>query len=147
MFKTILSVLGISLLAACASKPTGLTMYQLETEPYLITSRNRLPIDFPHVQKNLFQHQATCQQQYQFKMAENESSFAYVIYQPENTLGLEDAVVLSMVLLHDRSINVKAYSYKPGNMDRVHQMLTAIMMPENCGIDSSWENTIGKEEE
>lgn len=146
MIKKLVAILSLSILSACANQTTGLTMYQLESDKYLLTYRNRLPIDFPDIQKNLFKHESVCHEKYTFKMAKNESAYAYVIYQPEGTTGLEDAVVISVVLLHDRSTNMKAYSYYPGNMDRVHRMLTAIMEPDNCGIDTSWENAIGKDE-
>jgi hypothetical protein len=139
--KAILALASLAVLSACASQSTGLTINQLETDRYQLTERRRLPIDFPQVQQNLFRHAAKCGQVYTFEMVPNESAFARVIYRPApEDVRWEDSVVLSLVLLHNRTINVKAYSYQAGQMDRVHEMLTAIMKPEACKADSSWEN-------
>ena len=139
--KAILVLASLAVLTACASQPTGLTINQLETERYQITERRRLPIDFAHVQQNLFRHAAKCGQVYTFEMVPDESSFARVVYRPApGDARWEHSVVLSLVLLHNRTINVKAYSYQAGQMDRVHEMLTAMMKPEACKADSSWEN-------
>ncbi|WP_322997378.1 hypothetical protein [Castellaniella sp.] len=137
---------AVLLLSACASQPTGLTVDQLETSPYLLTERRRLPIDFPAIQQNLFRHAALCGQTYTFEMLPRESAFGRVVYRPTPDAGWADSVVLSLTLLHDRSTNVKAYSYYSGQMDRVHQMLTAMMKPAACQADTSWENKLDVED-
>jgi len=50
--------------------------------------------------------------------------------------------VLSLTRLHNRPVNVKAYSYRAGQMDRVHEMLTAMMKPDACEANTSWENKL-----
>lgn len=130
------------LLPACTATPPGLQVDQLETERYLITERRRLPIDFPEVQKNLFKHERVCGVRYTFEMLPNESAFARVVYRPEADSGWEDAVVLSLVRLHNTTINVYAYSYYPGQGERALEMITAFMKPESCQADRSWENTL-----
>lgn len=138
--KTIYLLASLAVLSACASQPRGLTVNELETSSYQVTERRRLPIDFPAVQQNLFRHAAACGQTYTFEMVPNESSFGRVVYRPTPDAGWDRSVVLSLTLLHNRTINVKAYSYYSGQMDRVHEMLTAMMKPELCQADSSWEN-------
>ena len=48
--------------------------------------------------------------------------------------------MLDLTLLHNRSINVRAYSYRAGQMDRVHKMMTAMLQPDSCEASSKWEN-------
>lgn len=127
-------------LAGCASSPRGLTLNELETPRYQLTERRRLPIDFPKIQQNLFRHAKVCGVTYTFEMEPRASAFGRVVYRPEPDAGWDRSVVLSLVLLHNRTVNVKAYSYYAGEMDRAHQMLTAMMKPESCEPDSSWEN-------
>jgi hypothetical protein len=136
------SLASLAVLSACASQPRGLTVNELETPRYLVTERRRLPIDFPGVQQNLFRHAQACGQTYTFEMVPNETSFGRVVYRPTPEAGWDRSVVLSLVLLHNRTVNVKAYSYYSGQMDRVHEMLTAMMKPELCRADKSWENKL-----
>lgn len=138
--KTIYLLASLAVLSACASQPPGLTLNELETSRYQLTERRRLPIDFAGVQQNLFRHAAVCGTTYTFEMAPNTSTFGRVVYRPTPDAGWDRSVVLDLTLLHNRSINVKAYSYYAGQMERVHEMLTAMMKPELCQADSSWEN-------
>ncbi len=140
--KTIYALSCLAVLSACASQPQGLTLNELETPRYQVTERRRLPIDFPGVQQNLFRHAAACGQTYTFEMAPDASSYGRVVYRPAPDAGWDRSVVLSLTLLHNRTINVTAYSYYAGQMDRVHEMLTAMMKPELCHADSSWENKL-----
>ncbi len=139
--KTVFALASLAVLAACAT-PAGLTIDQLETDRYQVTERRRLPIDFPRVQQNLFRHAKVCHETYTFEMVPGESAFGRVVYRPTPGAGWEDSVVLALTLLHNRSINVKAYSYRSGQMERVHQMFTAMMKPDTCVADSSWENKL-----
>ncbi|CDM24909.1 hypothetical protein [Castellaniella defragrans] len=129
-------------LAGCAAQPAGLGLDQLETERYLLTERRRLPIDFAGVQRNLFRHARTCGETYTFEMVPGESAFGRVVYRPTPDAGWDRSIVLSLTLLHNRSINVQAYSYHAGQMDRVHRMMTAMMKPDSCQADTSWENKL-----
>lgn len=140
--KTAFVLASLALLSACASTPPGLTLHDLETDRYLVTERRRLPIDFAQVQQNLFRHAEKCHVTYTFEMVPNQSSYGRVVYRPTPDADWEHSIVLSLVLLHNRSINVKAYSYYAGQMDRVHEMMTAMMKPEACKADNSWENKI-----
>jgi len=137
--KTVFTLVSLAVLAACAA-PAGLTINQLETDRYLVTERRRLPIDFPQVQQNLFRHAAVCHQTYIFEMVPGESAFGRVVYRPAPDAGWDSSVVLDLTRLHNRTINVKAYSYRAGRMDRVHLMLTAMMKPDSCTANTSWEN-------
>lgn len=139
--KTVFALASLAVLAACAT-PAGLTIDQLETDRYQVTERRRLPIDFPRVQQNLFRHAKVCHETYTFEMVPGESAFGRVVYRPTPGAGWEDSVVLALTLLHNRSINVKAYSYRSGQMDRIHRMFTAMMKPDTCVADSSWENKL-----
>lgn len=140
--KVLFILLASFVLSACASQPQGLGINQLETDAYLVTERRRLPIDFPSVQQNLFKHASACGEAYTFEMVPRETSFGRVIYRPTADADWAHSVVLNLTLLHDRSINVKAYSYYSGQMDRVHAMLSAMMKPDACEADSSWENRL-----
>ncbi len=139
--KTVFALASLAVLAACAT-PASLTIDQLETDRYQVTERRRLPIDFPRVQQNLFRHAKVCHETYTFEMVPGESAFGRVVYRPTPGAGWEDSVVLALTLLHNRSINVKAYSYRSGQMDRIHRMFTAMMKPDTCVADSSWENKL-----
>jgi len=140
--KTLYVLSCLAVLTACAGTPRGLTLDELETPRYQVTERRRLPIDFPGIQQNLFRHAAACGQTYTFEMKPNEASFGRVVYRPAPDAGWDRSVVLGLTLLHNRTVNVKAYSYYAGQMDRVHEMLTAMMKPELCQADSSWENKL-----
>lgn len=138
--KSVIAVLAVSVLAACASQPAGLSINELETGRYQLTERRRLPIDFAGVQKNLFRHVELCGESYHFEMVPNESSFARVLWRPDGNAGWDRTVLLSLVLLHNRTINVKAYSYYAGQLERARKMMTAMMKPDSCEVDTSWEN-------
>lgn len=144
--KTLLSAVCLAVLAACANQPTGLTANQLESERYYLTERRRLPIDFPEIQSNLFKHEAACGVKYTFQLEPNKTSYARVFYRMNDSDRWEDSVLLSLVLLHNATINVTAYSYQAGQMDRVHKMLTAMMSPDKCQADTSWENSLDKDD-
>jgi hypothetical protein len=75
-------------------------------------------------------------------MDPRQSAYGRVVYRPTPSAGWDQSVVLTLTLLQNRSVNLKAYSYRPGQLDRVRSMLTAMMKPESCGIDNSWENKI-----
>lgn len=137
-----IALASLALLCSCASRPREVTLNELETAQYQVTERRRLPIDFATVQQNLFRHAAVCGQTYVFEMVPRESSFGRVVYRPTPDAGWDRSVVLALVLLQNRSINVKAYSYRAGQMKRVHEMLTAMMKPDSCKADSSWENKL-----
>ncbi|MFV0282460.1 MAG: hypothetical protein ACK5JE_01540 [Castellaniella sp.] len=139
--KTIFALASLAVLAGCAT-PEGLTLNQLETDRYQVTERRRLPIDLAGVQRNLFQHEKVCHETYTFEMVPGESAFGRVVYRPTPEAGWDRSVVLSLTLLHNRTINVSAYSYYAGQMDRVHQMLTAMMKPDACTANTSWENKL-----
>ncbi|CAM5194733.1 Lipoprotein OS=Castellaniella defragrans OX=75697 GN=HNR28_003119 PE=4 SV=1 [Castellaniella defragrans] len=130
-----------SCVRARASLP-GSRSTSSKTARYQVTERRRLPIDFPAVQQNLFHHAAVCGQTYTFEMVPNQSSFARVVYRPTPSAGWDQSVVLDLVLLQNRSINVKAYSYRPGQLDRVYSMLSAMMKPDSCSTSRSWENKL-----
>ncbi|GAA0223992.1 hypothetical protein GCM10009125_11300 [Castellaniella daejeonensis] len=137
--KTAFALASLAVLAACAA-PTGLTIEQLENDRYQVTERRRLPIDFAGVQRNLFRHAAVCHETYTFEMVPGESAFGRVVYRPTPDAGWDSSVVLDLTLLHNRSINVRAYSYRAGQMDRVHKMMTAMLQPDSCEASSKWEN-------
>lgn len=132
----------ILVLSACVGQPTGMTANELETSRYLVTERHRLPIDFAEVQQNLFRHAAVCGQTYTFEMLPRESALGRVVYRPTPDADWAHSVVLSLTLLHNRTTNIKAYSYYPGQKSRVYEMLTAIMKPTACQADTSWENKL-----
>lgn len=140
--KALFALASLAVLSACASQPPGLTLNELETSRYQVTERRRLPIDFAKVQQNLFRHAAVCGQTYTFEMEPRQASYGRVVYRPSPDADWAHSVVLSLVMLGDRSVNVNAYSYYPGQMDRVHRMLTAMMKPDSCQADKSWENKL-----
>lgn len=131
----------LATVAACAA-PGGLTLYQLETPQYMVTERRRLPVDFAQVQQALFKHQDLCGETYVFEMEPRSSAYGRVVYRPTPDAGWDDSVVISLVLLHNRSVNAKAYSYRAGQMERVHRMFSAMMKPKVCGIAPDWDNKL-----
>ncbi|HUH40976.1 MAG TPA: hypothetical protein VL024_08920 [Castellaniella sp.] len=139
--KALLASLVLALLAACAAQPHALTLIDLETDQYLVTERRRLPVDFAEVQQALFKHEALCGQTFVFEMAPNSSAYGRVVYRPTPDAGWDRSVVISLVLLHNRSVNAKAYSYYSGQLETIYQMFSAMMKPEVCGIADGWENT------
>lgn len=137
--KTLFALASVAVLCSCANQPVGLTADQLESSQYEVTERRRMPIDFPAVQQNLFRHAALCGVTYTFQLLPHEIAYARVIYRPTPDAGWAHSVVLSLVLLQNRTIDVKAYSYYPGQLDRVRRMLSAMMSPTVCGIDKNWD--------
>lgn len=139
--KALLASFVLVVLTACATQPGSLTLIELETPQYMVTQRNRLPVDFAQIQQALFKHEALCGQTFVFEMAPNASAYGRVVYRPTPDAGWDRSVVISLVLLHNRSVNAKAYSYYSGQLDTVYQMFSAMMKPEVCGIADGWENT------
>lgn len=145
--KFIIYFIGIVMLTACAGQPAEFSQYDLEKERYFLTNRNRLPVDLADVQKSLFQHERECNVKYTFEMEPNQSSYGYVYYQPEGTVGWKDRVLITVVRLHDKSTNMRAYSYYPGQMNRVHKMFTAIMDPSSCDANTDWESSMDDDDD
>ncbi|WP_269497439.1 hypothetical protein [Castellaniella sp. S9] len=139
--KALIASILIAGLAACAAQPRGLTINELETPEHLVTERRRLPVDFAQVQQALFKHEALCGETFVFEMVPDTSAYGRVVYRPTPDAGWDRSVVISLVLLHNRSVNAKAYSYYAGSLDTVYRMFSAMMKPEVCGIAEGWENS------
>ncbi|MER1966963.1 hypothetical protein [Castellaniella sp. GW247-6E4] len=139
--KVLIASILMAGLAGCATQPGALTLRELETPQHLVTERRRLPVDFAAVQQALFKHQALCGETFVFEMEPDASSYGRVVYRPTPGAGWEQSVVISLVLLHNRSVNAKAYSYYAGQLDIVYRMFSAMMKPEVCGIAEGWENS------
>ena len=139
--KALIAPILLAILAGCAARPEALTLAELETPRYMVTERRRLPADFAQIQQALFKHQALCGETFVFEMEPNASAYGRVVYRPTPDAGWDRSVVISLVLLHNRSVNAKAYSYYAGRLDTVYRMFSAMMKPEVCGIADGWENT------
>lgn len=128
-------------LAGCAASEgrTGVQAQDLRKSTYLIMETTMGDIDFPTLQRNLFQHRAACGSAPRFVMDEGETGYASLVEAAEIPESYENVVMFDLIQYPAswRSpvrVGVRAYSYY-SNSDvkaRVQRMLGAIRNPGVC---------------
>ena len=131
-----------AVLAGCAAgtgKP-GVQPEDLRNSAYYITDLMFTDLDFPTLQRNLYQHRAACGSAPRFVMHEGETSLATLIETSEIPESYEQVVIADMVqypesLRSAKKILVQAYSYYHSSdvQQRLDRMLDAVRRPGNCG--------------
>jgi hypothetical protein len=134
-------MLGLVLLAGCASQPAGLRETDLRDREFLRGERY-INLSFAKMQGALFKHQAACGEAPIFRMDSGHTSYASVVYTPAGTDSLEQAVLLDLVqhksnFLHDERAKALIYTYYMNAevQDRIDYVLRIFSYPELCAGD------------
>lgn len=140
--KNILLALALGgVLAGCASNAQrgGVQAQDLRKSTQLRMERIFADMDFPKLQRNLFQHRAACGSAPRFVMHQGETSYASLI----ETADLPDSyenVVLADLTQYPESLRAtervafRFYSYYYNNdiQQRIDRMLSAVLNPGSC---------------
>lgn len=139
--KNILLVLVLgSALAGCAGAGrTGVQPQDLRKSAHFVTEAIIGEMDFPTLQRNLFQHRAACGTAPRFVMHEGETSYASLIETPEIPESYEDVVLADLIQYPDSirspmrvAVRVYSYYYNDDIQKRMDRMLGAVRSPEVC---------------
>ncbi|NLC37443.1 MAG: hypothetical protein GX772_13585 [Alcaligenaceae bacterium] len=140
--KNILAALVLGgVLAGCAS--TGNRSVQADDlrkeETYLITDTVISELDFPALQRNLFQHRAACGSAPRFVMHEGETAYASLFETADTPESYEDVVIADLIQYPDSwrapmRVAISFYSYYNNSdvQQRVAAMLGAVRSPGVC---------------
>ena len=134
-----LAVVGV--LAGCAAaQRTGVQPQDLRKSTYFVTESTIAEMDFPSLQRNLFQHRAACGSAPRFVMHEGETGYASLIETAEIPDSYENVVMADLIQFPPsvRSpmrviVRVYSYYYNDDVQQRVDRMLSAVRSPGVCG--------------
>lgn len=134
-------VLALALLAGCAGNQAGLRETDLR-DPELMRGEKFINLNLPRIQGALFKHQAACGNAPTFKMDPGHTSYATIIYRPDGTESLDQAVMLDLIqhkenFLHDERVKALVYTYyfNPQVEERIDYVLRIFSHPELCAGD------------
>ncbi len=134
----------VGLLAGCAAGGgrAGVQSEQLRTSSHFVTEQLVPEMDFPTLQRNLFQHRAACGTAPRFIMNPGETGYATLLETAEIPESYEDVIVADLAQYPDsmRSskrvmMRVYSYRYNDGIQKRVDRMLDAVRRPGVCPAD------------
>lgn len=136
--------LGLSLcigllLGACSTTTEGLRQSDLRQATYLV-GEYKIAANFPEIQKALFQHQAACGKAAVFRMDERQASYGTLRYARNEDGGWENTILFELTQLASGSTVVQAYSYRPGGLTQVQEVLASIRAPGVCEHDAEPES-------
>jgi len=140
MKKIVLLLAVAGLLAGCASG-TGRTVKldDLRSSSHFVTEQWMGDMDFPTLQRNLFQHRAACGSAPRFVMHERETSHASLIETADLPESYENVVVADLIQYPDSwrapmrvAARVYSYYYNDDVQKRVDRMLGAVRSPGVC---------------
>lgn len=128
-------------LAGCATttQHAGVQPGDLRNSTYFVKDLMLSDMDFPTLQRNLFQHRAECGSAPRFVMHEGETSHASLIESSEIPDSYENVVIADLIQYPESwrapmRVAVEVYSYY-NNADvqqRVERMLDAVRRPGVC---------------
>lgn len=139
--KNILLVLAAGgVLAGCATtERTGVQPQDLRKSTHFVTEATIGEMDFPSLQRNLFQHRAACGDAPRFVMHEGETGYASLIETAEVPDSYENVVMADLIQFPAsvRSpmrviVRVYSYYYNDDVQQRVDRMLGTIRNPGVC---------------
>lgn len=127
-------LLVVLALAGCAASgpPAGMRLHDLRSSDYFRMQRD-IPYDsFAKVQMALFRHQAACGGDITFTADPQHASYGMVTEKDFPGAGWDHTLLIDLVLLQDRPIRAKAYSYYAGTEVGFRRMFDAIVKPGVC---------------
>lgn len=128
-------VLGIAVLAGCASNDQGFSFDVIE-DPLYLRSERKLEQDFVEIQRAVFQHQAACDSQVKFTRDELYPSNARVT-KPfrsgvTSSSNSSELIVLSLARMTSGLVRARVYSYYATTNNQVQEMFDVVLNPEKC---------------
>ena len=140
--KKILSGLALVVaLAGCATnvERTGVQPHDLRKPTHFVTEVVIPEMNFPTLQRNLFQHRAACGSAPRFVMHEGETGYASLIETADMPESYENVVMFDLVqypesIRSTMRVVVRAYSYYYNDdvQQRVDRMLGVVRNPGVC---------------
>lgn len=137
-----LAVLAVAgLLGGCAAGGgrTGVQADKLRTSSHFVTEQVIADMDFPTLQRNLFQHRAACGTAPRFVMKPGETGYATLYETADIPESYENVVMADLTQWPDslrstKRVNVRVYSYHYNDdvQKRVDIMLDAVRRPGVC---------------
>lgn len=128
-------------LAGCAASGArkGVQPDDLRKSTHFVTEVLIGEMNFPMLQRNLFQHRAACGSAPRFVMHEGETSYASLIETPEIPKSYENVVLADLTQYPDSfrspmrvAVRVYSYYYNDDVQKRVDRMLDAVRRPGIC---------------
>ena len=141
VLKNIVFAIAISgLLAACAApERRGVQAEDLRKPRYFVTESLIGEMDFPSLQRNLFQHRAACGTAPRFVMHEGETGYASLLETEEIPQSYENVVFADLTQYPESfrspmrvAVRVYSYYYNDDVQKRVDRMLGAVRNPGVC---------------
>lgn len=135
-----LAVAVSGLLAACATtERRGVQPEDLRKPRYFVTETLIGEMDFPSLQRNLFQHRAACGSAPRFVMHEGETGYASLFETAEVPESYENAVLADLTqypesIRSPMRVEVRVYSYYNNDdvRKRIDRMIGAVRNPGVC---------------
>lgn len=128
-------------LAGCAAGggKSGVQLRDLSNSTYFITETMFSDMDFPSLQRNLYQHRSACGSAPRFVMEERETSLATLIETAEIPESYDHVVVVELIQYPEswranKRVAARAYSYYYNDdvQKRLDRMLDAVRRPGTC---------------
>jgi len=140
--KLLLALAVGGVLSGCATGTgkAGVQPDDLRNSTYFITELLFNDMDFPTLQRNLFQHREACGSAPRFVMQERETSLGSLIETSEIPQSYEHVVVADLIQYPESwraakrvAVRVYSYYYNDDVQQRVDKMLDAVRRPGSCG--------------
>lgn len=136
----VLALVAGSVLAGCAAPRTsGVQPEDLRNSVNFVTETLIGDIDFPALQRNLFQHRAACGWAPRFVMKERQTGYANLFETDEIPESFENTILVDLVQYPESwrspkrvEIRVYSYYYNDDVQKRVDRILSAVRQPGVC---------------
>lgn len=136
----VFAVVVIGLLAGCATtERRGIQPQDLRQSQHFVTEALIGELDFPSLQRRLFQHRAACGSAPLFIMHEGETGYASLIETSEAPDSYENVVLADLIQYPESvrspmrvAVRVYSYYYNDDVQKRVDRMLGAVRNPGVC---------------
>lgn len=136
----LLAVAVGGLLTACATgEKKGVQLQDLRDSERFVTEQIIGELDFPGLQRNLFQHRELCGSAPRFVMHPGQTSYASLIETAEIPESYENVVVADLIQYPESirspmrvAVRVYSYYYNDAVQQRVDRMIGAVRNPGVC---------------
>ncbi len=136
--KKLVLLVGLTILAGCASTPQGVRLADLRSPEYFRGERS-IPLTFPKIQMALFKHQRACGSAPQLQLDPRETNYGTIILQPPGNSGYDRTIIADVIqyqpsMMEEGRSRAKVYSYYSDALskERTEQLFDAISKPEVC---------------
>ncbi|MDR4125989.1 hypothetical protein [Yanghanlia caeni] len=135
------ALMAAAVLAGCAagSGKGGIQPDDLRNSTYFITEFMLSDMDFPGLQRNLYQHRAACGTAPRFVMQERETSLATLIETSDIPQSYENVIIADLIQYPESwrasnrvAVRVYSYYYNDDVQQRLDRMLDAVRRPGTC---------------